>query len=347
MALRTSQPWIPIERIEAFVQLEPALVILGLVGVAWGLYKLLLKDLSEDRHRRMKILFSDLVLNLGISIALFSVYLALQQVDDSGNALKRVVSYVGLFTLVAGATVFVKTCRILMFEYLFFGHMREGVPVLLVNLFSLLISIVLAGWIATDVFNIRLAPLLATSAIFSLVLGLALQDTLGNLFAGVALQIDKPYSIGDWIEVHGPGQKWVGQVIEVSWRATVLIGLSDEYVTIPNRIMGQSQVSNFTTKSRPIIRSQLFRLPHGTSVDAVREILVSSAISIPAIRKNPHPIAILSEANENWIGFKLVYFIDDYGAQFLIADQVLKISIERLSKAGFALASQRIQVISA
>ena len=90
--------------------------------------------------------------------------------------------------------------------------MRAGVPVLLVNLFSLLLSAVIGFWMMTGIFEFNLAPLLATSAVFSIVLGLALQDTLGNLFAGVALQLDKPYEMGAAIEVTTSSQKWVGQV---------------------------------------------------------------------------------------------------------------------------------------
>lgn len=67
---------------------------------------------------------------------------------------------------------------------------------------------------------------------FSLILGLALQDTLGNLFAGVALQLDKPYEIGDWIEISPRAQVWVGQVEEISWRATTMIGLFDELLVL-------------------------------------------------------------------------------------------------------------------
>jgi len=143
-------------------------------------------------------------------------YAVAQKSVDLGNTQERIAAYLGLATLIAGAIVFVKVCRILLFEYLFIGHMKEGVPLLIVNLFTLVISIGIVGWFATELFGVKLGPLLATSAVFSLILGLALQDTLGNLFAGVALQLDKPYEIGDWIEVNNGGATWVGQVEEIS-----------------------------------------------------------------------------------------------------------------------------------
>jgi small-conductance mechanosensitive channel len=342
---KLGEPWVPADRIEALVQLEPALVIAGLVLGAWLSYKLLLRQVSEERHRNLRGQFRGILSHLALATALFLSYYGLGSLGDAVPAAPRIATYVGLVTLLSGATVFVKTSRILLFEYLFLSHMRAGVPLLLVNIFSLVLSVLLGAWFATEVFGLRLAPLLATSAIFSLILGLALQDTLGNLFAGVALQFDKPYEIGDWIEVQVDGHTWVGQVQEISWRATVLIAFTDEAITVPNRVMGQSRISNFSVKTRPVIRSQLFRLPHGTSLERAREILVGAALQVPDIRKDPAPLVLVGEAAESWIAVKLVYFIDQFGLQYLIADQVFSRAISGLEKAGIALANPKVTVL--
>jgi small-conductance mechanosensitive channel len=343
---RLSQPWIPIGKIEELVQLEPALLIAGLSLGAWLVYKLLLRDVSTDRHRNLKLLFQNLWFHSGITTTLFIAYYVLARFGEGNSAVERVLSYIGLLTLLSGATVFVKVARVLVFEYLFLSHMRVAVPVLLVNLFTLLLSIILGGWIATEIFSIRLAPLLATSAIFSIVLGLALQDTLGHLFAGIALQFDKPYEIGDWIEIQNSGQKWVGQVEEISWRATVLIGMTDELITVPNRNMAQAQVSNFSLKGKPIIRSQTFRIQFGTKPDQVREALFKAAGKCRLIRQDARPIVFIMETTESWIAFKLVYFIDNYGSQYIIGDEVIRNVLDELDRVGIILAGPRMQLQS-
>jgi len=193
--------WIPFSRIESLIQLEPAFVLLGLVVAAWLVYKIFLRAVSQERHRNLRSHFLNLLAHFAIFAFLFASYQFVHRTIDLGQRSERDASYLGLATLIAGAVVFVKVSSILLNEYTFLGHVKEGVPILIVNLFSLLLSIGIAGWFATEIFGIRLAPVLATSAVYSLILGLALQDTLGNLFAGVALQLDKPYEIGDWIEV--------------------------------------------------------------------------------------------------------------------------------------------------
>jgi small-conductance mechanosensitive channel len=344
---KLSQPWLQLERIESLVQLEPALVIVGLAVAAWVFYKLFLRKLSDERHRNLSKLFRNVFFHLCIGTALFAAYYALLLVGNYGerDTLARLNSYVGLLTLLSGATIFVKTWRIIVFEYLFIGHMRVGVPLLLVNLFTLLLSVTIGGWMVTELFGLKIAPLLATSAIASLVLGLALQDTLGNLFSGVALQFDKPYEIGDWIEIHNGAQKWTGQVLEISWRATVLIGFTEETITVPNRVMAQAQISNFATKNRPIIRSQSFRFALDSPIDRVKKSLLDAVRTQPGIRRDPEPVVLLMETDESWVVAKLIYFIDNFGAQYSIGDQVIGACLASVQAAGLKLAPARLAVL--
>ncbi len=340
--------WVPFEKIDLLVQPEPALLIVFLAIMAVLLYRVLLKGLNPERHRLLKQLQKNMAVHLLLFVSFFTAFWGVSAVMDANPEVGhwvKIASYLGLVTLIAGAVVFVKTSRILLFEYLFFGHMREGVPVLLVNLFTLLLSVMIGGWMASEVFSVRIAPLLATSAIFSIVLGLALQDTLGNLFAGVALQFDKPYEIGDWIEVQSGPQKWIGQVLEINWRATMLTGLTDEAITIPNRVISQSQVSNFSTKTRPFCRAFVFRLKYGTNLDLARKLLIDATTGVNGVVDTPAPLTLISECAESWITMRLVYFLEDYGSQFTIADHIATQALSLFKKNSIELASPRIDIL--
>ena len=203
-----------VENIQSIVQLEPLLILLSMLLGAWVLYKVFLREMIPARHLSLRRHFKNVLGYTTVAVVLFALYWALTTTARAnawvGHLANFVAPYIGIVTIVLGAIVLVKVCRILAFEYLFAVNMKVGVPVLIVNIFSLLLSLVLAFWFLSAVFSINLAPILATSAIFSLVLGLALQDTLGNLCAGIAIQLDKPYEIGDWIEVEFETQKWVG-----------------------------------------------------------------------------------------------------------------------------------------
>src|SRR5687767_11325309 len=81
---------------------------------------------------------------------------------------------------------------------------------------------------------------LATTAVGAVVIGFALQDTLGNLFAGLAIQIDKPFRVGHWVTIGGLD----GVVTEVTWRATKLRTKTGNFVVVPNSSVAKEIITN-------------------------------------------------------------------------------------------------------
>lgn len=340
-----TKSWIPAERIAEVVSVEPALVILGVSLASWLIYKIFLRKVSDERHRYLNEYFGSLLLQMSFTAFFSGVYWALSAQPEDNVFMERTIPYVGLLAIGFGVTTLTKAARILIYEYLIVLHMREGVPVLIVNLSTLVFGLLLTVWVATGVFGVNLAPLLATSAIFSIVLGLALQDTLGNLFAGISLQVDwKPYEIGDWIEVNHDGQKWLGQVEEISWRATTLLGVLNEKVTVPNRIMAQAQINSYAAKDRPLLRAQTYRFDHTVDPARVKTALKKAAQAVSMIRNTPEPIVLILETTESWVTYRLLYYIDDFGPQYFAGDAVATSVLETLEEEGLTLALNRLRV---
>lgn len=330
--------------LESFLHLEPFVLLSLLCLGSWFFYRFFLQDVSEERHRNLKGHLESLWKNYLFVALFFSTYHLLHEAQDEILWLARVTPYLGLLAFAWGLFLFVRVCRLWVLEYLFLQSMREGVPLLIVNVFSLGLSVALCFWAAWKLFGVQFGPLLATSAAVSVVLGLAMQDTLGNLFAGISLQIDKSFEIGDWVEVVNGVQKTAGQVKEISWRSVVLVGFSDEMITIPNRVMAQALISNFSPPEQPIIRSQLFRLPYGADLDLVKELLERAASDVPEVRGLPAPFAYVQEGAESWLTVKLIYFIDVYGSQFAIGDRVVRKAVEVLTRHGIELARTELQI---
>jgi len=334
---KLSKPWLTLDRVDTLVGLEPFLIVVGLGILAFLIYKTLLRRMPLHRHRNLKTLFLNFTVHSAIVALLLTFYsLALDSVG-SNSMIDRILPYYALLMVLYGLNLFVMVFRIFVFEYLFLKHMNEGVPLLLVNLFSLLLSIFLYGWVLTEVLQIKVLPVLATSAVFTAIVGLALQDTLGNLFAGVALQFDKPFELGDWVEIIVAGQKLTGQIDEISWRATTLISFSEELITIPNKVISQSQVSNFTRRGQAIIKGQIFKVPFQTSIPDLRNALVHAVKGIPGIEKSPEPTVLLLDNTEHGLSVKVIYWIKDYGMQYTIGDIVLE-------RCHLALKSQNLEM---
>jgi len=340
-----NEKWINSKALADLLSPEPYLLLGALILVTWGFYKFFLQNLLEERHKSLQKHYTNLLRHFIVLSLLLGVYLFLIHSFEPVDSVRRITPYIALITYVWGAVVFIKTCRTLILQYLFMGSMQSGVPIIIVNIFTILLSILLTFWSISQIFGVQLGPLLATSAAFSIILGLALQDTLGNLFAGISLQIDRCYEIGDWIEVHASAsQKIVGQVKEITWRSTILTGLSDEVITLPNRLMAQAQLSNFSPPDQPIVRGQNFRLQHGCDPNVAIQALERCASEIFEIRGIPAPTAYVNEVTENWIQVRLVYYIDSFGSQHAIGDKILRKGLEALERNHIAVAKQRLEV---
>ena len=118
---------------------------------------------------------------------------------------------------------------------------REGK--LIQDLVSGLIYLTALFAIIAFVFDLPVRGLVATSGVIAIVLGLALQSTLSDLFSGLVLSLSRPYGPGDWISVEGGTE---GRVVEMNWRATHVLTSRKDLAIVPNSIIAKSKIVNET-----------------------------------------------------------------------------------------------------
>ena len=158
------------------------------------------------------------------------------------------------------------------------------------------------------------------------------------------MQLDKPYSIGHWVEINCAGQKCLGQVVEISWRATLMQSVTDEMMTLPNRLIAQSQVSNFSDANNPPMRSLVFKFDYITPFNEVESILIEATKQIPEILKLPLPTVLIVD-NTDWAyQCKLIFWIKDFGQQAQIKTLLMRECLTRLSSAGLLLSTPIVRV---
>ncbi len=131
---------------------------------------------------------------------------------------------------------------------------------------------------------------------------------------------------------------------EITWRTTVLTGYLDEMITIPHRLMGQSQVTNYSQRNRPVRRGLAFRVPLDAPLDQVRELLLSAADELPQILAEPEPRFLITDTTDSWVLVKIFYSIEDFGQQARIATELIAKVIRKFAEAGIPLAGNRLKV---
>ena len=148
------------------------------------------------------------------------------------------------FVLVT-ALLLSNSIRILLRSWLRKQKQKEKVPQV-IDKGIIAILFFIAGVIILDHFGVQTSPLLATLGVTGLAVGLALQGTLANLFAGFHIISDKPIQIGDYIQLN---PEVVGYVIDIGWRATRIRTVENTIIIIPNKQIAESIITNYTSLS--------------------------------------------------------------------------------------------------
>jgi small-conductance mechanosensitive channel len=142
------------------------------------------------------------------------------------------------------------------------------------------------------------------SAVVTAVLGFALKDTLGNVFAGLAIHAEHPFEIGDWIQ-YDDNPAHIGRVVEINWRATKVITLDEAFVIIPNGQLAQASIRNFT-KPDPWSRRSLFVVtPYEVPPQRVQAIILDAIRGSFGVLEHP-PASVVTNAFtdrgvEHWV----------------------------------------------
>jgi small-conductance mechanosensitive channel len=134
--------------------------------------------------------------------------------------------------------------------------------------------------------GINAGELLTGSALITAAFGFALKDTLGNVFAGLAIHAEHPFEIGDWIQ-YDTNPAHIGRVVEINWRATKVITLDEAYVIIPNGQLAQASIRNFTKPSPGRGGRSTWSPPTRFHPSGCRPSSSTPSVAVSACWKNP------------------------------------------------------------
>jgi small-conductance mechanosensitive channel len=128
----------------------------------------------------------------------------------------------------------------------------------------------LSALIALDTLGVSITPLIASLGVGTIAIGLALQDTLGNLFSGVYLYLDRPVAVGDWIRLDTGLE---GQVLRIGWRTTRLLS-NDHTVVIPNSRLSSAIFTNLNLPNREASVTVAIGIGYGSDLERVERTLL-------------------------------------------------------------------------
>jgi small-conductance mechanosensitive channel/CRP-like cAMP-binding protein len=154
--------------------------------------------------------------------------------------------------------------------------------------------------------------LLTTSALLTAILGFSMQDTLGNLFAGLALQGQQTVGVGDWVRF-ADGPDGTGEVTEINWRATHLLTNDRVQVIVPNGVLARAIVRNFSRPTRIVRHQTELVLPYSVSPERARSVALAAIHGLDGILAEPEPHVLVTGFDDSGIKYEVRWFFNDYG----------------------------------
>ena len=185
------------------------------------------------------------------------------------------------------------------------------------DLATLVLWTVVVMVVLRSCFDVNINHLLAIPALLSVVVGLALQETLGNIFSGLALQLHRPFQPGDWVRSSGR----LGRVLGISWRTTTIVTRSAETVEVPNAELAKQVLVVYPH------RASADEFTIGISYDEppnrVRDVILRAARDIPEILHAPAPAVFAWSYGDFAIRYRVKYWMADYGQAEEVRDQLV------------------------
>lgn len=247
--------------------------------------------LRAEPLRRLRPLTLPLVLT-GVA-ALAHLVAANLGADEALTRWTQVLLVLALGFLVA------RGCLLLVFDWVLVRRMGVTPPRLMREVVALLAYLVLAAVILRSM-DVDLGGLITTSAVITVVVGLALQQTLGNLLAGLALAWEQRLKIGTWVEMDGE----VGIIEQTGWRSLVARTRLGERMLVPNSDVAAARVTILGSGEYPAAVAVRLGVAYGVPPDTVKEVFLRVATDIPGVLANPAPKILTSDFADSAITYE-------------------------------------------
>ena len=264
----------------------------------------------------------------------------------TGLSVRSIFLSFAIIGWLSGAIIACRLTELLFWNQLGRSSGRKA-PQLLIQISNVLIFCAVGLTISATLFDIPLTGAIATSSVLALVIGFAVKSIISDTFSGIALNLDRGFGIGDYVQILSRAAlngRIIGRVTEINWRSTYILTPENSMLVIPNTLMSESMVINLSKPDSVGEFEMIISLDF--EVSAERALRVLTAVVQGAARDNSAIFDVkarISEATGNGINYKLKYMLDPARlapgkAKHLILGHLLR----HLSTTGLALAHPKV-----
>jgi small-conductance mechanosensitive channel/CRP-like cAMP-binding protein len=271
-------------------------------GIAFLLITVVLRQTSLNRQIRRKLLISAGLFAVNVAAALLLAYApitpVLRQQIRLAQPLLLAFGIVNAIVVTA-----INPWRVDRLPERFPGIVQDAV---IIALFGITATLILQERVFT------------ATAVGAVVIGLALQETLGNLFAGLAIQVEKPFRVGHWVSIGGRD----GLVSEITWRATKIRTLLGNFVVVPNSAIARETITNFSEPTMETAFEVDISAGYDVPPNRVKAAIRDAIRDEPLIVRGREPEVRVVDFLATVISYRVRVWTVDFSAQWDVRDRV-------------------------
>lgn len=217
----------------------------------------------------------------------------------------------------------------------------QTIPNIVRRFVGFMIFLLASFGIIAFVFDQRITSLLATSGVIAMIIGLAIQINISNIFSGIALNLERPFTIGDWIRVEGHDE---AKVVDMTWRTTRLQLRDNTILNVPNSIAAESAVVNYHRPDTTYEVWIYFHVDPGQDPERVIKIAKDAMESHPDVLTEPRPGCRFIGYTEWSAEFVAVPVFQEYGKRNVLRGAIMTHLWGELHRAGIRQAIRSHEV---
>ncbi len=326
--------------IETLFQNEYFQFFLILIGsiIFVQIFNFVLKKYVKRIVKKTKSDIDDIILSiitkpLYILIIFIGLYLALKSLSALAPYTVWIDGTSFVITVLIVSFLVSKVISILISRWLKVQKRFEKTPKL-INKIIVAVIYLIAFLMILSYFKIEITPLVATLGIGGLAVGLALQNTLSNFFAGLYMVADKPITVGDFIEL--PDANISGYVEDIGWRSTRIKTLPNTIVIVPNSKLAENIIVNNTLPEQEMAALVQCGVAYGSDLKKVEKATIDVARKIqktvPGAVKTFEPFIRYHTFSDSNINFTIILRVEKFVDKYLVTHEFIKALKERYDK---------------
>ncbi|MBP7462540.1 MAG: mechanosensitive ion channel [Candidatus Delongbacteria bacterium] len=295
----------------------PALLLIGLhLG-----YRMIRRYAIISSHR----IIINFIFMLAASLFFFS------QLDfDYQFAVIRVHYFILGLSL---AFIGIKLIEALLIKRIFSKRSKVQIPLFVRDILYFIILIAVAVILLEMIFGVKPSTFIVTSTVLSAVIGLAMQDMLANVIAGIALQVEQPFRVGDWVKINDRE----GAIVEMSWRSTKLKTRENDYIIIPNTMVGKQEIFNYYLPETLHAIRIYIKINYQTPPHRVKNSILRVVNTHSEILSTPPATVFAYQFTDYAIEYEVKCWINDYFMMTRIHDELQTLIWYQLKRDGIEI----------